>query len=202
MVTHTIRRNLNPAQMKRRERILTATREIISSEGTEALNMKNVAEKAGVSRVTLYRYYSSREHLINDMALAWGLSLIERLQRRVPPGNTVGQRITAVFTSIFEEAQKNPNLIAATLSTLTSPNYASIESHIEVEQLLPSLLNMVIDEEEIQDAEHVMGTLGRLVLADLLFINSGRSGIDEAVANMAYAARLLYGDELWNRTAK
>lgn len=201
MVTHTITRKLNAAQLKRRDRILAATRQIISSQGSEALNMQTVAEKAGVSRVTLYRYYSSREHLINDMALAWGLSLIERLQRRVPSGNTVGQRITAIFAGIFEEAQKNPNLIAATLNTLTSPNYASVESHIEVEQLLPSLLNMVIDEEAVPDAKNVMGTLERLVLANLLFINSGRCGLDEAVENMAYAARLLYGDDIWGRTA-
>ncbi len=202
MVTHTIRRKLSPAQIKRRDRILAATRQIISGQGSEVLNMQTVAEKAGVSRVTLYRYYSSREHLINDMALAWGLSLIERLQSRVPSGNTVGQRITAVFASIFEEAQKNPNLIAATLNTLTSPNYVSVESHVEVEQLLPSLLSMVIDEEGIKDAEHVRGTLERLTLANLLYLSSGRSGLQEAVDNMARIARLLYGDELWNRPAR
>ncbi|MFC2028007.1 TetR/AcrR family transcriptional regulator, partial [Chloroflexota bacterium] len=199
MVTHTIRRKLSPAQLERRDRILTATREIISNEGSNALNMQDVAKKAGVSRVTLYRYYSSREHLINDMALAWGLSLIDRLQRATPPGNTVGEKLTAVFASIFEEAHQHPNLIAVTLNSLISPDYASVESHVDVEQLLPSLLNMVIAEAEVHDAEYVLGALSRLTLANLLYINSGRSDTEEAVSYSAHVARLLYGDELWNR---
>lgn len=199
MVTHTIRRKLNPAQLKRRDQILQATREIISSEGSEALSMQDVAKKAAVPRVTLYRYYSSREHLISDMALAWGRSLVERLQRTVPPGTTVGEKATAVFESIFDEAEQNPRLIGVTLSSLLSPDPATMQLYADIEQLLPSLLGTVIEAHEIPDAEYVLGTLNRLILANLLLLSSGRSETDEAIDNMACTARLLLGEEIWSR---
>jgi len=199
MVTHTVRLNLSPVQVKRRKKILAATRDIISRNGSYALNMQDVADKAGISRVTLYRYYASREDLINDMALDWGLSLVERLQFTSPHGRTIGEKLAAVIASLFEEADQNPNLIASTLNVLISPNYTLAASHVDVEQLLPSLLNVVIDESEVQDPDFVLGTLGRLTLANLLFLNSGRSSMKDAVDNMAHNARLLYGEELWNR---
>ncbi len=199
MVTYMLSRKLSPTQLKRRASILTATREIISNEGSDDFNMQAVAKKAGVSRATLYRYYSTRNHLINDMALDWGLSLTERLQCTTPPGNTIGEKLTAVFVNIFKEAYQNPNLIAIILNSIISPDYASVESHVDVEQLLPSLLNTVIDEREIYNAEFVLGTLSRLTLANLLYLNSGRSGMDEAIDNIAHNAKLLLGEIFWNR---
>ncbi|MFO8009478.1 MAG: hypothetical protein R6U89_01565, partial [Dehalococcoidia bacterium] len=64
---------------------------------------------------------------------------------------------------------------------------------------LPTLLRTALDEREIPDARRVLQTLERLVLANLLFLGSRRSDLDEAVDNMAYAGRLLYGEQLWNR---
>ncbi len=200
MVVYTLSRKFSPIQQKRRNKILSATREIISNKGSDDFNMLDVAKKAGISRATLYRYYASREDLINDMALDWGLSLMERIQKNIPLGNTVGERITAVFANVFEEAQRYPNLISATLNVIISPNFAAFESHVDVEQLLPSLINMVINEDEVENPEFVLGTLGRLTLANLLYLSSGRCEIQEAVDNMAYASRLLYGDNLWNRS--
>lgn len=201
MVVYTLSRKLSPAQQKRRNKILAATREIISSKGSDDFNMLDVAKKAGISRATLYRYYSDRDHLINDMALDWGLSLIERLQCATPPGHTVGEKLTAVFASIFEEAEQHLNLIEATLSSIISPNYLLVSSHVDVEQLFPSLIEMVIDNKKVQNPDFVLGTLSRLMLANLLYLNSGRCELKEAIDNIAAAARLLYGDKLWNRSA-
>lgn len=200
MVTYKLNKRLNRAQQKRRQSILAATREIISKRGGDDFNIHDVAKKAGVSRATLYRYYSDRDHLINDMALDWGLSLVERLRCTTPPGNTIGEKLTAVFTSLFAEAEQNPNLITVTLNSLISPDYALVASHVDVEQLLPSLIHMVIDEKETNDPDFVLGTLDRLTLANLLYINSGRSDLQEAVDNMARNARLLFGDAIWNQS--
>ncbi len=200
MDAFTLNKKPNRARQDRRKNILAATREIISHKGSDDFNMQDIAQKAGVSRATLYRYYADRDHLINDMAVDWGLSLIERLRSTKPPGKTIGEKLTAVFTSLLEEADRNPNLIAIILSVLISPDYDLVASHVDVEQLLPSLLNVVIDESEVNDPDFILGTLGRLTLANLLYLNSGRSDLPEAVDNMAENARLLFGDELWNRS--
>ncbi len=48
---------------KRLQTILEAGKELFANKGLAAVNMKEVAEKAQVSRATLYRYYASKEDL-------------------------------------------------------------------------------------------------------------------------------------------
>lgn len=47
-----------------RDRILTATAEVLSRNGLTKLNLSDVAAQAGVSRPTLYRWFASREELL------------------------------------------------------------------------------------------------------------------------------------------
>ena len=46
------------------ERILTAGLELIGRRGVRRLGMRELAEAAGVSRGTLYRYFPSKEHVL------------------------------------------------------------------------------------------------------------------------------------------
>lgn len=45
-------------------RILDETIAVIETSGESAIRLAKIATRAGVTRQTLYRYFSSREHLI------------------------------------------------------------------------------------------------------------------------------------------
>ena len=47
-----------------RNRILSATAEVLSRNGLTKLNLSDVAAQAGVSRPTLYRWFASKEELL------------------------------------------------------------------------------------------------------------------------------------------
>ncbi|BBZ11193.1 TetR/AcrR family transcriptional regulator [Mycobacterium branderi] len=51
--------------MSTRDRILRATTEVLSRNGRTKLNLSNVALQAGVSRPTLYRWFASKEELLD-----------------------------------------------------------------------------------------------------------------------------------------
>lgn len=51
--------------MSTRDRILMATTEVLSRNGRTKLNLSNVALQAGVSRPTLYRWFASKEELLD-----------------------------------------------------------------------------------------------------------------------------------------
>ena len=57
-------RELNPTE----ERILVAALGLIGRRGVRRLGMQEVAEAAGVSRGTLYRYFPSKEHVLTAAA--------------------------------------------------------------------------------------------------------------------------------------
>ena len=46
------------------ERILTAGLALIGRRGVRRLGMREIAETAGVSRGTLYRYFPSKDHVL------------------------------------------------------------------------------------------------------------------------------------------
>lgn len=60
------RRELN--KLKCRERILKASRRLFSTNGYESTMIEDVAEKAEISKATLYNYFSNKESLLIGIA--------------------------------------------------------------------------------------------------------------------------------------
>lgn len=52
-----------------RTRLLEATSVTLAQFGPRKLNLSDIAARAGVSRPTLYRYFSSKEELLNELAV-------------------------------------------------------------------------------------------------------------------------------------
>ena len=70
---NTPSRRLPKAQ--RREQLLDVALDLVREEGTDALTLARVAERAGVSVGTLYQYFPNRE----SVAAALVLRAMERL---------------------------------------------------------------------------------------------------------------------------
>src|SRR5665213_2323782 len=51
------------------ERILGATLRLVGRRGVKRLGMQEVSEAAGVSRATLYRYFPSKDRLLDAVAV-------------------------------------------------------------------------------------------------------------------------------------
>jgi AcrR family transcriptional regulator len=52
-----------------RDRILDAARDLLATRGVRRTTMEDVADRAGISRVTVYRYFGDRVRLIRSAAL-------------------------------------------------------------------------------------------------------------------------------------
>jgi AcrR family transcriptional regulator len=60
---------MTKAETERREQILTAARELVTERGARTnVTMQAVAERAGITKVTLYRYFPSKEVLFAEVA--------------------------------------------------------------------------------------------------------------------------------------
>jgi AcrR family transcriptional regulator len=61
-----------PRSEKAKQAILTAARELLLDQGLHAMSMDDVAERAGVSKATIYRWWGSKELLALDaLAAGW-----------------------------------------------------------------------------------------------------------------------------------
>ena len=96
-----------PVQQARYDRVIAAATQILSAGGQEAVQMKDLAQRAGVSLATLYRYFPSKEYLLLAVSLsryqaAWRLVSAEEPSGRHGP--RAGGRCTSSASSARSSA--------------------------------------------------------------------------------------------------
>lgn len=92
-----------------RERILVATAEVMGRYGMTKLSLSEVATQAGVSRPTLYRWFSSKKDLL-DAYVAWERLLWERAISAATAGLSGDDRLDAMLRVIAKGQRSYPGL--------------------------------------------------------------------------------------------
>jgi AcrR family transcriptional regulator len=92
-----------------RERILAATAEVLGRNGRTKLSLSDVAMQAGVSRPTLYRWFASKDELL-DAFTVWERQSFERTVAKATADLPDRDRLDAVLRVIVEYQQSYPGL--------------------------------------------------------------------------------------------
>ena len=92
-----------------RERILAATAEVLGRNGMSKLSLSEVALQAGVSRPTLYRWFSDKRELI-DAFVVWERQYYERAVADATTDLPACERLDAALRVIVEYQQSYPGL--------------------------------------------------------------------------------------------
>lgn len=96
----------SPRQLERRERILTAARELIAEKGYDGLTMRDLARSSGVSDATLYNLFASKDRLVMAAVADLLDGIAERVQTlEQAPGLAA---ILRYSDSIGEQIQQSP----------------------------------------------------------------------------------------------
>ncbi|MEV6108313.1 TetR family transcriptional regulator [Streptomyces sp. NPDC051940] len=110
---------LTERQEARRRRILHASAQLAGSGGFDAVQMREVAEQAGVALGTLYRYFPSKVHLLVATMQDQLQLLHETLRKRPPTEPTAGARVAGTLMRAFRAMQREPHLADAMMRALT-----------------------------------------------------------------------------------
>jgi AcrR family transcriptional regulator len=145
------------------ERILTAALGLIGRRGVRRLGMREIAEAAGVSRGTLYRYFPSKDHVVAAAAAYDAQRFTDGIDAVLSAALSPEERITAFMAYAFEFIRTHP----------CRPLFES-ESGFVMGYLLehlPSLRGELVL--RLGDALDIVpavaaGTLGREQLADVI----------------------------------
>jgi len=131
------------AQHGRHDRILTAATAILAAGGEDALQMKDLSHRAGVSVATLYRYFPAKDHVLLGILLSRYSSALTRVAAEIQPRTTARDRVTSHLLREFRAQQREPRLTAA-LSRFISETRRSYSEVIEqVEHLHLQILEHV-----------------------------------------------------------
>lgn len=113
------------------ERILDAALEISAASGVRHLTMDEVADRAQVGRMTVYRRFGSREHLEEALAVREARRCLVELDSTVDPGAPVADQIAQGMLTSLRLIREHPLLErmsrlepAAALAALTAEGSA------------------------------------------------------------------------------
>ncbi len=128
------RRQGRPRSEKARQAILAAAVELLLEQGLNAMSMDTVAEAAGVSKATIYRWWPSKEMLALDaLATAWAQPLVgvprtsgalraDLLARLRPWVRELTKRpFGRIIAGLVAEAQIDPSFAALYLEHFVRP---------------------------------------------------------------------------------
>lgn len=106
------------SQNQRRKRIVQTAAALALRGGVEAMQMRTVAERAGVALGTLYRYFPSKMELVVAVVTE-ELELLENsLARRPPAGATAAERAVDVLMRATRGLLREPELADALVRSL------------------------------------------------------------------------------------
>ncbi|MFI9200608.1 TetR family transcriptional regulator [Streptomyces sp. NPDC053048] len=133
---------LTERQEARRRRILQATARLASRGGFDAVQMREVAESAGVALGTLYRYFPSKVHLLVATMQDQLGRLHETLRKRPPTEEDPAARVAQTLMRAFRAMQREPNLADAMVRALT---FADRSVSAEVDRVSRLTTAIVLD---------------------------------------------------------
>ena len=123
-LTASLRQGLNARQAETVERLLVAGEAELDEVGPEALTIRTVAQRAGVSPATAYTYLASKHHLFAE--LFWRRIVTDPGPE--PSGSTATERVQSFTRHMARMLGRSPHLA-------TAANIALLGTDPEVERL-------------------------------------------------------------------
>jgi AcrR family transcriptional regulator len=154
------------------------------------VQIRDVVERTGLSSATIYRHFSSKDHLIAAAQLEWNRTL-PAAGRRFAVGATAADRVAALLHQTCLAFAEQPKLAKALMLALGSPDPGVRECRTEADELVMATMREAIDG-ELDDPEVVLVPLGLAWQGALFSWAHGRLTIEEVDARLQQATRLLF----------
>ena len=97
-------------ELEARRILLGVTQECIDRHGLSKVGLSDVASAAGVTRQTVYRYFSSADELFNAAAVLASGGLLERMRTRVLRREGYAERIVEALVVAIQDIPKDVHL--------------------------------------------------------------------------------------------
>jgi AcrR family transcriptional regulator len=180
------------AQRERRKRILDATLALASKGGYDAVQMREVAERADVALGTLYRYFPSKIHLLVSGLIREFERTKEKLDRRQVPGDSPAERIIYVLNKVTRNMQREPLLTEAiTRAFMFADPSAATEVNAVAALMEQMLTDAMHDGEPTEDERAIARVIGDVWLSNLVAWVTRRASANDVSGQLELAARLL-----------
>lgn len=182
---------LTPNQAGRRSRVIDAAMALAGEGGYDAVQMRDVAARAQVALGTIYRYFSSKDHLLAACQVELWLAQVERLAQRPSDGATPADRVVNLLNRVMRGASSEPKRTAALITASAAPDPAVRECQLEIMAMIDGVLADTMGDIDPDRRDRIAITLRQLWFSWLLNWVNGWNDAPTVSHQLESAARLL-----------
>lgn len=183
---------LTKSQAARRQRVVSAALSLGADGGYDAVQMREVASSAGVALGTIYRYFSSKDHLLAEAQVEWLLDLQRRVSRKPPSGERVADRVVEVLRRATRAMEQEPRLAEALIMALTSNDPHAARCQRETGDVITQIMASSFPKDfEAAVRDDIVRVLGHVWFSSLIGWVNRWYGFDHVGEEVELAAHLL-----------
>jgi AcrR family transcriptional regulator len=186
-----VARPLTRAQQARRQRVIDAAMTLGLEGGYEAVQMRDVAARADVAMGTVYRYFTSKDHLLAATLVSWIEQLDARLSQQPPKGTEPSERVLDVLDRALRAMGRQPRLVAAVFTALASPDPAAVGCQQQITLLMEGIITQAIGEPHPDHLAERARMIGHVWYSALVGWINGWSTIGRVYDELCVAVDLL-----------
>ena len=178
---------LSPEQQERRRRLIDAAFELGAEGGYEAVQMRSVSETANVAMATIYRYFSSKDHLLAAAMMEWTDRLRGRVAQSPPRGDTAADQMVDVLQRACRAMERQPKLSEALVRALSSADVGVRESGAEVSRHIAEMGNDILEGLPAEVRADILAVLGHVWYSTLVSWANGRRDFSSVMVELERA---------------
>jgi TetR/AcrR family transcriptional regulator, cholesterol catabolism regulator len=182
---------LTPKQEARRRRVMQAALDLGAEGGYDAVQMREVAATANVALGTIYRYFSSKDHLLAAAMAQWTGELRARLTQLPPKGDSRTDQLLNVLRRACRSMERQPKLTAALVMSLAAPDAGVETSAGDVREQIAMMAGTILDDLDPDDRATILSIVGHVWYSTLTAWANGRRPFSHIYAELERAVRFL-----------
>lgn len=161
--------------------------------GYEAVQMRAVAERAGVSLGTIYRYFRSKDDLLLAGLSGWVHLLRRDLQAQPAEGDDPAERLSAVLGRAARAAEGAPVLMGALITALSTTDPEAGKYKLQVESEVQAMIVAALGGADV-DAAGVARVVGHVWLSAISRWVGGLAPAGSVESELRHAVQMLVGE--------
>jgi AcrR family transcriptional regulator len=182
---------LTAEQQDRRRRLIDAAFELGAEGGYDAVQMRDVAVTANVALATIYRYVSSKDHLLAAAMTEWTARLQSRVAQSPPRGDTPADQMVDVLHRACKAMERQPKLSVALVRALSSADAGVTESATAVQGQIAEMGNDILAGLPAKVRADILAVLGHVWYSALVSWANGRRDFASVTDELERASRVL-----------
>jgi TetR/AcrR family transcriptional regulator, cholesterol catabolism regulator len=185
-------RSLSATQAATRRKLIDAAIALAAEGGYEAVGMRQVAARAGVSAPTAYQYFSSKDHLLVDALVELVGQTTDAVEARPPSrARSAPDRVAATLRKAVQGVEHSPALYVAVTRAFISGAPEVAHARGVLESSMRRWIDLALEGSDVADEDGVAEVLESVLFANMVGLVTGANEPGEVGDALERAVRTL-----------